>query len=171
MDRADGLFLCVLIFREYMWDLNLLEFTAIVILLQIPQMSDEAVSCRRKQAMFGVELREVNLSVLTCLPQVDAELCIVLKRLHSCYDSSSVWTAVGVLLEVRVTRMEACRHEAHLGCGRGCPRHLLLLLLVVRMLQEVSLLRRIVSKLTHHAGHFVSRLHLVALGYLHRLTL
>ena len=60
-----------------------------------------------------------------------------------------------------------CRHQAHGGSSHAHS----LLLLVVRVLEEVSLLSRVVSKRAHHARHLVSCLHLVARVDLHRLAL
>ena len=118
--------------------------------------------------MLRVKLCEEVLSVLTCLLQIDSELCVVLKRLYRRHNSSMLWATVGVLLELRVARMEVpWRHQRHLRCSHGCP----LLLLIVRVPEEVSLLRRVVGQPTHHARHLVSCLHLIALVHLHRLAL
>ena len=118
--------------------------------------------------MLRVELCEEVFSVLTCLPQVDSELGIVLERFDRRHSSSVLRAAVGVLLELRVARVEVpCRHQRHLCCSHGYP----LLLLIVRVLEEVSLLRRVIGQRAHHARHLMSCLHLTVRVHLHRLAL
>ena len=120
--------------------------------------------------MLRVELCEEVFSVLTCLPQVDSELGIVLERFDRRHSSSVLRAAVGVLLELRVARVEVpCRHQRHLCCS--CRHDYPLLLRIVRVLEEVSLLRRVVGQRAHHAWHLMSCLHLTVWVHLHRLAL
>lgn len=53
-----------------------------VVLAEVPQVSDEAVSGRGQDPVLGIELGEVNIphavAILTCLSEVDAELAVVL---------------------------------------------------------------------------------------------
>jgi len=81
MDGTHRLLWVVLVGQDVR-NLHLLELAAKVLLSQVPEVSDEAVSCRGQQPMLRVEMSEKDLSVLTCLPQVDSELCIVLQRFH-----------------------------------------------------------------------------------------
>ena len=133
-------------------------------------MRNEASACRSKQTTLRVELREVDFFVLTSLPEVDAELVVVLEGLHG---------QLGVrCLHSRGDIRRCCpvvqpSHQAQLGCHHSVYLLLLLLLLllglIVSVLQVVSLLRGIRAELAHHVWQLVV-LQLLILRHLHRLV-
>lgn len=107
-------------------------------------MCNEASACRSKQTTLRVELRKVHFFVLTSLPEVDAQLAVVLEWLHGQLGVRSLHSRSDIR---RCCPVVQPSHHAQLGCHHSVYLLLLLLLLllglIVSMLQVVSLLRGI----------------------------
>ena len=146
-----------MVLGAHMRDLHLFEISCEVVAAQVPQMRNESTARRRKQTALRVELREVDLFVLTSLPEVDAELVIVLERLYSQLSVGCLHSGSHIMPSCSV--VQATRQQTKRGCHHSVYLLLLLLLLLLRLtvsvLQEVSLLRRIGPELTHHVGQLV----------------